>query len=120
MKLKVFVYREEGPLKEALDKIRELKRRFKEGVYLKSKVQEFNRELEWVLALEGMLDLSEAICMGAFERKECRGSHWRLDHLGRDDENFLKHTLVNYVDGEAKLSYLDVIITKWQPEERKY
>ncbi len=120
MKLKVFVYREEGPLKEALDKIKELKRRFKEGVYLKSKDKEFNRELEWVLALEGMLDLSEAICLGALERKECRGSHWRLDHMKRDDKNFLKHTLVNYVDGEVKLSYLDVIITKWQPEERKY
>lgn len=117
---KVFVYREEGTLTEALNKIRELKRRLNEGIYLKSKVKQYNRELEWVLALEGMLDLSEAICMGALERKECRGSHWRLDHLGRDDENFLKHTLVNYIDGEAKLSYLDAIITKWQPEERKY
>jgi succinate dehydrogenase / fumarate reductase flavoprotein subunit len=120
MKLKVFVYREEGPLTEALNKIQELKKRFNEGVYLKSKDNVYNRELEWVLALEGMLDLSEAICMGALERKECRGSHWRLDHMGRDDENFLKHTLVNYVDGEAKLSYLNVIVTKWQPEERKY
>ncbi|MCK5601104.1 FAD-binding protein, partial [Candidatus Pacearchaeota archaeon] len=120
MKAGVFVYREEGLLTETLNKIRELKRKFKDGVYLKSKVKEYNRELEWVLALEGMLDISEAMCMGALERKECRGSHWRLDHLGRDDENFLKHTLVNYVDGEAKLSYLDAIITKWQPEERKY
>jgi succinate dehydrogenase/fumarate reductase flavoprotein subunit len=120
MKLNVFVYREENPLTEALNKIRELKARFKKGVYLKSKVKQYNRELEWVLALEGMLDLSEAICIGALARKECRGSHWRLDHMGRDDENFLKHSLVSLVDGEAKLSYLDVIITKWQPEERKY
>jgi succinate dehydrogenase / fumarate reductase flavoprotein subunit len=120
MKLKVFVYREEGPLTEALNKIRELKKRFKEGVYLKSKDKVYNRELEWVLALEGMLELSEAICLGALERKECRGSHWRLDNMGRDDENFLRHTLVNHVEGEAKLSYLDVIISKWQPEERKY
>ena len=120
MKLKVFVYREESSLTEALNKIRELKKRFKEGVYLKSKVKEYNRELEWVLALEGMLDLSEVICMGALARKECRGSHWRLDHLKRDDDNFLKHTLANYIEGEAKLSYLDAIITKWQPEERKY
>jgi succinate dehydrogenase/fumarate reductase flavoprotein subunit len=70
MKLKVFVYREEGSLTEALNKIRELKKRFNEGVYLKSKDKEFNRELEWVLALEGMLELSEAICLGALERKE--------------------------------------------------
>ncbi|WP_455463971.1 FAD-binding protein [Candidatus Hodarchaeum mangrovi] len=120
MKLKVFVYREEKSLREALEKIRELKRKFNEGVYLKSKVRQYNRELEWVLALKGMLDESEAICMGALERKECRGSHWRLDHPKRDDDTFLKHTLVSYINGEAKLSYTDVQITKWEPKERKY
>ncbi|MFX1516384.1 MAG: FAD-binding protein [Promethearchaeota archaeon] len=120
MMTKVFVYREEGPLTEALNKIRELKKRFKEGSYLKSKVRQYNRELEWVLAIEGMLDVAEVMCLGALKRTECRGCHWRLDHPKRDDENFLKHTLANYVDGEAKLSYLDVIITKWEPKERTY
>jgi len=120
MMTKVFVYREEGSLTEALNKIRELKKRFKNGAYLKSKVRQYNRELEWVLAIEGMLDVAEVMCLGALKRTECRGCHWRLDHLGRDDENFLKHTLANYVDGEAKLSYLDVVITKWEPKERKY
>ncbi|MFX1518217.1 MAG: FAD-binding protein [Promethearchaeota archaeon] len=120
MMTKVFVYREEGPLTEALNKIRELKKRFKEGAYLKSKVRQYNRELEWVLAIEGMLDVAEVMCLGALKRTECRGCHWRLDHLKRDDENFLKHTLANYVDGEPKLSYLDVIITKWEPKERTY
>jgi succinate dehydrogenase/fumarate reductase flavoprotein subunit len=67
-----------------------------------------------------MLDQSEAICMSALARKECRGSHWRLDHMKRDDENFLKHSLVNFENGVARLSYQDVKITKWQPEERKY
>ena len=120
MMTKVFVYREEAPITEALNKIRELKKRFKEGAYLKSKVRQYNRELEWVLAIEGMLDVAEVMCLGALERTECRGCHWRLDHPKRDDENFLKHTLANYVDGEAKLSYLDVVITKWEPKERKY
>ena len=120
MQFNVFVYREEKTLKEALDKIRELKQQFKEGVYLKSNVRQYNRELEWVFALKGMLDEAEAICMGALAREECRGGHWRLDHLKRDDKKFLKHTLVNFVDGEAKLRYKDVVITKWQPEERKY
>ncbi len=120
MKFNVFVYREEESLKIALDKIRELKQQFNDGVYLKSKVRQYNRELEWVFALKGMLDESEAICMGALARKECRGGHWRLDHLKRDDANFLKHSLVSFADGEPKLSYQDVIITKWQPQERKY
>jgi len=120
MKLNVFVYREKESLQKALDKIQGLKKQFNEGVYLKSKVRQYNRELEWVFALKGMLDESEAICLGALAREECRGSHWRLDHLKRDDDNFLKHSLVNFVDGEAKLRYKDVVITKWQPEERKY
>jgi succinate dehydrogenase / fumarate reductase flavoprotein subunit len=120
MKLNVFVYREEESLQKALDTIRELKKKFNEGVYLKSKVRQYNRELEWVFALKGMLDESEAICMGALAREECRGSHWRLDHLGRNDEKFLKHSLVNFVNGEATLRYKDAIITKWQPEARTY
>ncbi|MFW9906727.1 MAG: FAD-binding protein [Candidatus Thorarchaeota archaeon] len=120
MMTKVFVYREEGPLTEALNKIRELKKRFKEGAYLKSKVRQYNRELEWVLAIEGMLDVAEVMCLGALKRTECRGCHWRLDYPKRDDENFLKHTLANFMDGEVKLSYLDVAITKWEPKERTY
>ena len=95
MQFNVFVYREEKTLKEALNKIRELKQQFKEGVYLKSNVRQYNRELEWVFALKGMLDEAEAICMGALAREECRGGHWRLDHLKRDDKKFLKHTLKN-------------------------
>ena len=120
MKLNVFVYREAESLQKALDKIRELKKKFNEGVYLKSKVRQYNRELEWVFALKGMLDESEAICMGALAREECRGSHWRLDHLGRNDEKFLKHSLVNFVEGQATLRYKDAVITKWQPEARTY
>jgi succinate dehydrogenase / fumarate reductase flavoprotein subunit len=120
MKNNVFVYRDEASLTEALEKIRELKSRFHSGVYLKSKVRQYNRELEWVYSIEGMLDLAEVICIGALERKECRGGHWRLDHVKRDDDNLLKHTLAYYVDKKPQLRYQDAIITKWQPMERKY
>lgn len=116
----VFVYREEQPLQEALEKVRELRARFKSGIFLKSEDRVYNRELEWVYCIKGMLDLAEIICMGALARKECRGGHWRLDHPSRDDTNFLSHTLAHYVEGEPKLSYQDVVITKWEPKERKY
>ena len=55
-------------------------------------------------------------------RKESRGSHSRDDFEERDDENFLKHSLA-YRDadgGDPRIDYLDVVITRWQPEERKY
>src|ERR671930_352709 len=36
------------------------------------------------------------------------------------DENFMKHTLVTWVDGRPELDWRDVTVTKWEPEERKY
>ena len=82
----------------------------------------YNRELEQILSIEGMLDLAEVIVMGALNRKESRGAHTRTDYPKRDDKNFLKHTLVYYQgeDKEPRLEYKDVVITKWPPKERKY
>jgi succinate dehydrogenase/fumarate reductase flavoprotein subunit len=54
-------------------------------------------------------------------RKESRGAHARpSDYPNRDDENFMKHTLVTLVDGQPELEWRDVTATKWQPQERKY
>jgi succinate dehydrogenase / fumarate reductase, flavoprotein subunit len=53
-------------------------------------------------------------------RKESRGAHARpYDFPDRDDENFLRHTLVTWDDG-PKLDWKPVTMTKWQPQERKY
>jgi len=34
--------------------------------------------------------------------------------------NFLKHTLIFKQDGGYRTEYKDVVITKYQPKERKY
>jgi succinate dehydrogenase / fumarate reductase flavoprotein subunit len=54
------------------------------------------------------------------QRKETRGSHARVEYPRRDDANFLKHTLAYRTDGAPRLSYIPVMITRWQPMERKY
>ncbi len=117
----VFIFRNEEGLQRALKEVRELKKRFK-NIKLKNKSLHYNRELEQVLTFEGILDLAEVIVMGALNRKESRGAHTRTDYPKRDDKNFLKHTPVYYEgpDKEPRLEYKDVVITKWQPKERKY
>ena len=54
-------------------------------------------------------------------RKESRGAHARPDdYPDRDDEQYLRHTLVRRVGGELELDWKPVTVTKWQPAERVY
>ena len=50
-----------------------------------------------------------------------RGGHAREDYPNRDDANFLQHTMAYKLpDGGVKLDYKPVVITRYQPMERKY
>ncbi|VVB55319.1 Fumarate reductase (CoM/CoB) subunit A [uncultured archaeon] len=113
------IFRIELDLTIALDKIRELKMRYK-NVYVRNKGTIFNQELVNVIELEGMLDVAEAICLGAKARKESRGSHFRLDYPIRDDANWLKHTLVTFAPEGAQIDYKPVNIKIFQPKPREY
>jgi fumarate reductase flavoprotein subunit len=68
-----------------------------------------------------MIQCAETVALSALARKESRGAHQRLDHDQRDDVNYLKHSMVHYnPNGDPRIDYLDVIITKSQPAERVY
>ena len=73
-------------------------------------------------ALElGLRELAECMVVSGLARKESRGTQARpYDYPDRDDENFLRHTLVTWEDGAPRLDWKPVTMTKWQPEERKY
>ena len=113
------IYRSEKSLKETCNKIKELKDRFS-NIIIEDRSFNFNTELTSALELEFMLDVAEAISYSALERTESRGSHQRTDFPGRDDENFLKHSLAYQNDTEPRIDYKDVVITKWPPGERVY
>jgi succinate dehydrogenase / fumarate reductase, flavoprotein subunit len=114
------IFRNAGDLGKQLAEVRSLRDRYQK-VRVKDQGHACNTELIEALELGHMLDYSVTIVAGALERKECRGAHWRKDHPGRNDTEWLKHTF-SWLDdkGNVRLAYRPVTITRFQPEERKY
>ena len=115
----VGVFRTGEKLAEGLKKVRELKARFSK-ITIADKNLVYNTNLINALEIENLLDLAEALVLAALMREESRGGHSRTDFKTRDDEKWLKHTLVSYSKEGPKLSYKPVTITKWKPVERTY
>jgi succinate dehydrogenase / fumarate reductase flavoprotein subunit len=67
-----------------------------------------------------MLKIAEVVARCAIKREESRGSHTRTDHPDRDDENYLKHTLIELDDKNLNISYKPVTIGMFEPKERVY
>jgi len=115
----VGVYRTEEGMTEALNKIRELKKRFV-NVKVSDTGKIFNTEMLNAWELGNLLDVAEVVAISALNRKESRGGHSRVDYPNRDDENWLKHTLITKKDDKFEISYKPVVITKYQPKARVY
>ena len=115
----VGVFRVEAQMQTAVDKIRELKARYRRAG-LQDRGRRFNTELLEALELGYLLDLAEVTAESALARKESRGAHSREDYPERDDDGWLKHTLAYRRDGGVELRYKPVSITRFQPKPRTY
>jgi succinate dehydrogenase / fumarate reductase, flavoprotein subunit len=115
----VTVIRYNNALKKTLDKIGELSERFRK-VNLQDRTQWANQTLSFARELGNMLILARAITMGALERNETRGAHYKPDFPERDDANWLKTTKASYHCGTIKLDYEPVDTSLIKPRERKY
>jgi fumarate reductase flavoprotein subunit len=113
------VFRTEESLKEAVETVSGLRERYSD-VAIDDHDRAFNTELVAALELDNMLDVADAVVRSGLERRESRGSHTRRDYADRDDERFLKHSLVFFATEGAKIGYREVTITQWPPAERKY
>ena len=113
------VFRDTKSIETAKQKILNLIDRY-ENTSIDNKGKIFNTDLIFNLELKYMLDVALTMCIGAENRKESRGAHYRTDITERDDKNWLKHTHVAKIDGEVQFYTSDVNITKWEPEIRKY
>ncbi len=115
----VGIYRNEKGMRIAIEKIRELKERYKE-VKVTDTGKIFNTEMLNAWELGCMLDAAEVTAECALNRQESRGGHSREDFPDRDDANWLKHTLAWRKDGRIVIDYKPVTITKYQPKARVY
>jgi succinate dehydrogenase/fumarate reductase flavoprotein subunit len=114
------VFRREEQMRKQGDIVGELRERYA-GVVVEDKGRVFNNDLTQALELGFLLDLAACMVVAGLERKESRGAHARpYDFPERDDENFMRHTLVTWVDGAPRLEWRPVTVTKWQPMERTY
>jgi fumarate reductase flavoprotein subunit len=113
------VFRTEESLKEAVEAVSRFRERYSD-VAIDDHDRAFNTELVAALELDNMLDVADAVVRSGLERRESRGSHTRRDYADRDDERFLKHSLVFFATEGAKIGYREVTITQWPPAERKY
>jgi succinate dehydrogenase / fumarate reductase flavoprotein subunit len=114
------VFRREDQMERQGEIVQGLRERY-ERVVVDDKGSVFNNDLTQALELGFMLELAECMVVCGIARKESRGAHARpYDYPERDDENYMKHTLVTWRDGGPKLNWKPVTVTKWQPMERTY
>ena len=126
MDLNAQVFRTEASLKQALADVQQLQERYRR-ITVQDKGKRYNTDLLEAVELGFLLDLAEVIVVGALERKESRGGHFREDYPDRDDVNFMRHTMAYRVPsaevegtGDVRLDYKPVVTTRYQPMERKY
>ncbi len=120
----VMVFRTEQTLKEAVEEIGQLRRRYR-NISVQDKGKRFNTDLLEAIELGNLLDLAEVTAVSALARKESRGGHYREDFPNRDDVNFMRHTMAYREVGDdgaesIRLDYKPVVQTRYQPMERKY
>jgi succinate dehydrogenase / fumarate reductase flavoprotein subunit len=115
----VAVFRDEAGLGEALEAVRRLKDEATD-VGIDDKGSVFNQDVLGALELQFMLDNAEAIVISAIERKESRGAQFRTDFPERNDDEWLKHITVSANGSDPEISYSEVTMTQWEPQERTY
>src|SRR5215217_3403148 len=114
------VFRREDQMKEQERIVGYLRERY-ERVVVDDKGAVFNNDLTQALELGFLLELAACMVVAGIERKESRGAHARpYDFPDRDDENYMKHTIVRWVGDHPVLDWKPVAMTKWTPQERTY
>jgi succinate dehydrogenase / fumarate reductase flavoprotein subunit len=119
----VNVFRNEDGLKQALRDIREAREGYHD-VAVSDPSRTYNTDLIHTIETRNLIDLAEALALGALGREELRGALWRQEFLVRREDDWLKHTQVVWNDGRPEIYYTPVILEgeggTYEPKTRSY
>ncbi|MCU1289639.1 MAG: succinate dehydrogenase flavoprotein subunit [Acidobacteria bacterium] len=115
----VTVVRYNDRLKATDEKLVELQDRFKR-ISINDSNLWATQALPHARQLWNMLQLARVITLGALNRDESRGAHYKPDFPDRNDEDFLKTTIAEWSAEAPVLSYEAVEVGLIEPRKRDY
>ncbi|ABZ82991.1 succinate dehydrogenase or fumarate reductase, flavoprotein subunit [Heliomicrobium modesticaldum Ice1] len=115
----VTIVRINKDLKATDNKLQELMARWKK-IGLPDSSRHANQSAIFTRHLWNMLELARVITIGALNRNESRGAHYKPEFPNRDDENFLKTTKAKWTAQGPVLEYEDVDVSLIKPRPRRY
>ena len=113
------VVRHNDELEMADKMIQDLMARY-QNINVCDKSEWANQEVHFTRRLWDMLELARVIVLGALNRNESRGAHYKPEFPERDDEHWLKTTKAQWTPQGPTFSYVPVDISLVKPVKRDY
>lgn len=117
----VTVVRHNDKLLKTDEKIQELIERF-DNININDTAKWSNQGAAFTRQLKNMLHLSRVVTLGAYNRNESRGAHYKPDFPERNDEEWLKTTMTKFTGNRTapEFTYDDVDVSLIKPRKRDY
>jgi succinate dehydrogenase / fumarate reductase flavoprotein subunit len=117
----VTVVRYNDRLQATDEKIQELLERFN-NININDTQKWSNQGATFTRQLKNMLYLARVITLGALQRNESRGAHYKPDFPERNDEEFMKTTMAKFdpATGAPIIHYEEIDVSLIPPRKRDY
>lgn len=117
----VTVVRDNEKLLKTDEKIKELLERWKD-ISINDTSSWSNQGVMFTRQLQNMLQLARVITIGAYNRNESRGAHYKPEFPDRNDEEWLKTTIATFNEkvNEPEFTYEEVDVSLIEPRARDY